>query len=53
MKLNPQQTLIQQQIFEAEREYYSNLRKPNPPTEYQVKKAQFKDKTYVWKHAGL
>jgi len=24
------------------------LNKPNPPTEAQVKKAQFKDKTYKW-----
>jgi len=39
MKLNP---LMQPQIF-----------KPNPPTEEMVKKAQFIDKTYVWKHARI
>lgn len=33
---------MQQQIF-----------KPNPPTEEMVKKAQFIDKTYVWKHARV
>ena len=27
--------------------------KPNPPTEEMVKKAQFIDKTYVWKHARV
>ena len=26
-----------------------DLRKPTPPTEEAVKKAQFVDKTYVWK----
>ena len=29
--------------------YPYNLRVPNPPTEEQVKRAQFVDKTYVWK----
>ena len=27
----------------------SKLNKPNPPTKEAVKKAQFVDKTYVWK----
>ena len=26
---------------------------PNPPTPEAVKKAQFVDKTYVWKNAGI
>ena len=47
MKQNPMKNLIQQQIFKAEREAY--LKRPNPPTEEMIKKAQFVDKTYVWK----
>ena len=31
----------------------SKLRKPNPPTAEMVEKAQFIDKTYIWKHAGV
>ena len=27
----------------------SNLKKPNPPTPEAVKRAQFVDKTFVWK----
>ena len=27
----------------------SELKKPNPPTPQQIQKAQFVDKTYVWK----
>ena len=30
--------------------YPYNLKVPNPPTEEQVKRAQFVDKTYVWKN---
>lgn len=26
---------------------------PNPPTPEMVERAQFKDKTYIWKHAGV
>ena len=26
---------------------------PNPPTAEAVKKAQFVDKTYIWKNAGI
>ena len=37
MKLNPNQSLTQQQIS-----------KPNPPTPEAVAKAQFIDKTYQW-----
>ena len=44
MKLNPS---TQQQTFEHP--WYTYLNKPKPPTEEAVKKAQFVDKTYVWK----
>jgi len=27
--------------------------KPNPPTQEMVKRAQFVDKTYIWKNANL
>ena len=47
MKQNYPKNLIQQQIFKAEQEAY--LIKPNPPTEEMIKRAQFVDKTYVWK----
>jgi hypothetical protein len=40
-------TSIQQQIFRAEQ--YAYLKKPNPPTPEMVERAQFVDKTYVWK----
>ena len=39
-------------IFEGsdyEHPWYTYLKKPNPPTEEEVKKAEFKDKTYTWK----
>ena len=42
---------IQKLIFKAEQEAY--LVKPNPPTKEMVRRAQFKDKTYIWKHAGV
>ncbi len=29
------------------------FKRPNPPTEEMIKKAQFIDKTYIWKHAGI
>ena len=54
MKLNPINPSIQQQIFNAEREYWGmQLTKPNPPTVEAVAKAQFIDKTYHWKNADL
>jgi hypothetical protein len=37
-------------ITNAEQE---KLKKPNPPTAEMVEKAQFIDKTYIWKHAGV
>lgn len=43
---------IHQQIFESPHQQ-AILTPPNPPTEEMVKKAQFIDKTYIWKHAGV
>jgi hypothetical protein len=40
MKLQNQQRLTPQQT--------SNLKRPSPPTEEAVKRAQFVDKTYQW-----
>lgn len=37
-------------ITNAEQE---QLKRPNPPTAEMVEKAQFIDKTYIWKHAGV
>ena len=49
MKLNPMNPSIQQQIFEAEKEYWGmQLNKPKPPSLESIEKAQFKDKTYRW-----
>ena len=45
------QKSIQQQIWKAEKEAY--LKRPNPPTPEAIKKAQFVDKTYKWKNAGI
>ena len=47
MKLNYPKTSIQQQISKAEQEAY--LKRPNPPTPEAIQRAQFVDKTYVWK----
>ena len=46
---------IQQQIFEAEKEYFEGrLKRPNQPTAEAIKRAAFIDKTYVWKaNAGV
>ena len=30
-------------------EYLDKLNKPNPPTKEAIEKAQFVDKTYIWK----
>jgi hypothetical protein len=40
MKLQSHQTSTRQQI--------SELKRPNPPTEEAIKRAQFVDKTYNW-----
>ena len=39
------------QIFDGgyEHPWYKYLNKPNPPTEEQIEKAQFVDKTYEWR----
>ena len=47
MKQLHQKNSIQQQISKAEQEAY--LIRPNAPTEAAIKRAQFIDKTYVWK----
>ena len=46
MKVN----LNLQQTFDI-KAYQTNkkLKRPNPPTEEAIKRAQFVDKTYVWK----
>ena len=38
---------IPQQTFEHP--WYTYLKRPNPPTADAVKRAQFVDKTFVWK----
>lgn len=43
---------MQAQTFESPHQQ-AILTRPNPPTEEMVKKAQFIDKTYIWKHAGV
>lgn len=49
MKLNPMNPSIQQQIFDAEKEYWGMLlKKPTPPSIEAIEKAQFVDKTYRW-----
>ena len=45
MKQSQPQTLTRQQISEFQQ---SKLRRPNPPTEEAIKRAQFVDKTYNW-----
>lgn len=35
--------------WQREQIYPYNLKVPNPPTEDMVRRAQFVDKTYVWK----
>ena len=50
MKLNPNQSLIQQPISEYLQDVYnSELKRPNPPTQQAIEKAQFIDKTYQWR----
>ncbi len=46
-----QQAMLTRQLISNFRG--SKLRKPNPPTAEMVEKAQFIDKTYIWKHAGV
>ena len=43
---------IQTQTFESPHQQ-AMLTPPNPPTKEMVEKAQFIDKTYIWKHAGV
>ena len=51
MKLKQNTSSILRQIFKAEQDAY--LKRPNPPTPEAVRKAQFVDKTYKWKNAGI
>ena len=48
MKQNPKEISIQQQTFESPHQQ-AMLTPPNPPTPEAIKRAQFVDKTYVWK----
>lgn len=48
MKQNQTKSSTQQQIFETPHQQ-AMLTRPKPPTEEAIKKAQFIDKTYVWK----
>ena len=34
-------------------ELATGLRRPNPPTPEMVERAQFVDKTYIWRHARI
>lgn len=49
MKLNPNQSSTQQPTSDYIHPWYEYLNRPNPPTEEMISKAQFVDKTYVWK----
>ena len=46
-----QQLMDDYWMNEYSEELFTGLRRPNPPTEEMVKKAQFVDKTYVWKNS--
>ena len=49
MKLRPNST--QPQIFENgdyEHPWYKHLNKPNPPSQQDIEKAKFVDKTFHW-----
>tara|TARA_R100000781_G_scaffold95040_1_gene59305 strand:+ start:144 stop:338 length:195 start_codon:yes stop_codon:yes gene_type:complete len=50
MKLRDHQFSTQPRIFDGgyEHPWYKHLKKPNPPTQEQIKKAKFVDKTYKW-----
>lgn len=53
MKLNPKQTLTRPAISEYLSDVYNEaLERPNPPTQEMIDKAQFVDKTYVWKNGS-
>ena len=47
MKLNHNHLSTRQLISEFQA---MKLKRPNPPTEEAIKRAQFVDKTYVWQH---
>jgi len=52
MKPNPKQTSTQTQTSEFVHPWYEYLERPNPPTQEMIDKAQFVDKTYVWKNGS-
>jgi hypothetical protein len=66
MKLNQNQSSTQQQISDivdyyaalevqsipGKAMFHSSLKRPNPPTPEAIQRAQFVDKTYVWKGAA-
>ena len=59
MKLNPISTRQPISDAPAYKPYvhpwytYTDLKKPNPPSQAAIEKAQFVDKTYNWKDAGV
>jgi hypothetical protein len=48
-----QQLLDDYYMAEYSEELATGLRRPNPPAKEMIKRAQFVDKTYIWKNAGL
>ena len=48
-----QQQLEDYWMAEYSEELATGLRRPNPPTKEMIKRAQFVDKTYVWRHARI
>ena len=49
MKLNPNSTQPQTSKYVHPWDaYVSKLKKPNPPSQKDIEKAKFIDKTYVW-----
>ena len=47
-KQKVKRNLTRQQIFDYD-SFEEKLTRPNPPTEEAIKRAQFVDRTYVWK----
>jgi len=48
----PMTTSTQQQTSEYVHPWYKHVNRPNPPTPEAVVRAQFVDKTYVWKESS-
>ena len=49
MTTNSIQAQISEKAWHRAFDYLDKLKRPNPPTEAAIKRAQFVDKTYVWK----